>query len=190
MFLRKRNIPSGIFVVRHSCPLWREERGKLLDNKSFTEQLMTMSDDVWARHANPLSGWSRMSIPPLFALAVWSRDWIGWWSLLAIALVCFWTWANPRVFRKPGDMESWMSKAVLGETLWLNRNRTPHQGHHRTVPLLVASASGVGLLPLTWGIWQFEIWPTLTGLLLIMGGKLWFLDRMVWLVSEQAKHCP
>jgi hypothetical protein len=64
-----------------------------LKNISFTEGLMGMSDDVWSRHANPQSGWSRLSIPPLIALAVWSRDWIGWWSLLAIVLVCVWTWA-------------------------------------------------------------------------------------------------
>lgn len=62
-----------------------------MEKRSFAERLMGMSDDVWTHHANPQSGWSRMSIPPLFALAVWSRDWIGWWSLLLIALVFAWT---------------------------------------------------------------------------------------------------
>ncbi len=156
---------------------------------NVTERLMGMSDNVWTRHTNPLSGWSRMTIPPLFVLAVWSRDWVGWWSLLAIALVCIWTWANPRVFRKPGNIENWMSKAILGERIWLTHHRPSVSTHHRIMPLLIAAASGIGLLPLVWGLWQLHIWPTLLGLVMVIGGKLWFLDRMVWLLHDQnAKH--
>ncbi|MEM6467372.1 MAG: DUF6653 family protein, partial [Pseudomonadota bacterium] len=45
-----------------------------MTQNSFSERLMSMSDEVWERHANPLSGWSRMTIPPLFVAAVWSRE--------------------------------------------------------------------------------------------------------------------
>jgi hypothetical protein len=34
---------------------------------------------------------------------------------------------------------------------------------------------------LIWGIYTLALWPTLLGLLVTYTGKLWFLDRMVWL---------
>ncbi len=80
-----------------------------------------------------------------------------------------------------------MSKAVLGERLWLGQNLPSIPDHHRRTPLLIAAVSAIGLLPFSWGLWRLEFWPTLTGLVLIMGGKLWFLDRMVWLLSERPR---
>ncbi|MEM6465579.1 MAG: DUF6653 family protein, partial [Pseudomonadota bacterium] len=135
-------------------------------------------------HANPLSGWSRMTIPPLFVAAVWSREWLGWWSLLPIALVCFWTWWNPRAFGKPKSLDNWMSKGVLGERVWIARGSRPIPTHHRRMPHILAVASGLGLFPLAWGLWTLEWWPVMAGLVLVMGGKLWFLDRMVWLLED------
>ena len=41
-------------------------------------KLMAMSDEVWMRHANPWSGWTRIAVFPLWFLAIWSRVWIGW----------------------------------------------------------------------------------------------------------------
>jgi hypothetical protein len=155
--------------------------------RNMTERTMSMTDDVWDKHANPWSGWSRMSIPPLFVFAVWSRDWIGWWSLALIGLVVLWTWWNPRAFNRPANLENWMSKGVLGERVWLARAQAPVPIHHRHMPHLLAVASGLGLLPLARGLWHLEAWPTLTGLILIMGGKLWFLDRMVWLLADTEK---
>jgi len=40
-----------------------------------------------------------------------------------------------------------------------------------------------------WGIFRFEIWPLLMGISLVYLGKLWFMDRMVWLY-EDMKHLP
>lgn len=65
------------------------------------------------------SGWSRMSVLPLLALAIWSRIWIGWWSLLPIGVTIFWMWLNPRAFPIPQSTSNWMSKGVLGERVWL-----------------------------------------------------------------------
>lgn len=155
-----------------------------MPRNSFAERLMAMSDDVWERHANPWSGWSRLTIPPVFVAAVWSRVWLGWWSLVPIALVCLWTWLNPRVFRRPDSIDNWMSKGVLGERVWLARAQTPIPAHHRQMPHILAAVSGVGLIPLAWGLWALDPWPVLTGLVLVTGGKLWFLDRMVWLFEE------
>ncbi len=155
-----------------------------MTDRSILEQLMTMSDDVWDRHTNPWSGWSRLSIPPLIVLAVWSRVWLGWWCLVPVVVVVFWTWWNPRAFRKTGNPENWMSKGVLGERIWLARAKSPIPARHRRMPLILAAVSAVGIGPLVWGLWQLQFWPTLLGLLLVMGGKLWFLDRMVWLFED------
>jgi hypothetical protein len=48
------------------------------------ERLMSMDDRVWRRHANPWSGWTRVTALPLLVLAIWSRVWIGWWAVLAV----------------------------------------------------------------------------------------------------------
>ena len=50
-------------------------------------KLFGLEGDRWLRHANPVSVWTRFAVLPLLALAVWSREWIGWWSLAAVALV-------------------------------------------------------------------------------------------------------
>jgi Family of unknown function (DUF6653) len=46
-------------------------------------KLFGLEGDKWMRHANPVSVWTRFAVLPLMALAVWSREWIGWWSLAA-----------------------------------------------------------------------------------------------------------
>jgi hypothetical protein len=77
-------------------------------------RLFGMSDEVWARHVNPLSVWTRMPIIALLALAIWSRTWLGWWCLVPLAAVAIWTWLNPRVFAKPRTTKHWSSRSVLG----------------------------------------------------------------------------
>lgn len=78
---------------------------------------MGMTPQVWARHSNPWSGWSRLTVLPLFALAVWSRIWLGWGALGPILLVLVWTWLNPRIFATPKRTDNWMSRGVLGEQI-------------------------------------------------------------------------
>ena len=46
-----------------------------------------MSPEVWARHANPLSVWTRYAALPVLIFAIWSRAWIGWWSVLPVLAV-------------------------------------------------------------------------------------------------------
>ena len=45
-------------------------------------------------------------------------------------------------------------------------------------------------MPLAWGLWAFDPWAIAFGLLLTVGGKLWFLDRMVWLYEDMAPDVP
>lgn len=52
------------------------------------------------------------------------------------------------------------------------------------MPNLLSSVSALGLPFLIWGLWQLNLWPTLAGTILVYAGKVWFLDRMVWLYED------
>ncbi|AXI48924.1 hypothetical protein C1J03_14690 [Sulfitobacter sp. SK012] len=145
---------------------------------------MGMDDATWARHSNPLSGWSRISILPLMVLAVWSRVWVGWHAVWFVLLVVIWTWANPRMFVPPKTASAWMTKGVLGERIWLARHSVPIPPHHAQVARVLNIAAGLGALILIVGLWSLNIGLTLAGLVTMMGGKLWFLDRLVWIRAD------
>jgi hypothetical protein len=143
-----------------------------------------MDDETWARHANPWSVWTRAPILPLLALAIWSRAWIGWWALLPVLALLAWTWVNPRVFPPPRSTDSWPSRAVLGERLWLARTTVPVPERHRRLPTGLNAVAAAGGVLLTLGlIWQLP-WAALTGCAVALLAKLWYLDRMVWLTFD------
>jgi hypothetical protein len=152
--------------------------------------LFQMDDETWARHANPWSVWSRTTVLPALILAAWSRVWLGWGALLPGAVALLWTWGNPRLFGKPASLDSWASKAVLGERLWIHRDEEPVPERHRTVPNILNTVSGIGTLVVIWGVVQLAVWPTLCGAALVYAGKLWFLDRMVWLYEDVTRATP
>ncbi|MBV0911423.1 DUF6653 family protein [Anianabacter salinae] len=102
----------------------------MADGFRLAARVMAMDDRTWRRHANPWSGYSRMAALPLIVLAVWSRVWIGWWSVVPVAGVVLWTWANPRIFPQPARLDRWMSRAVLGERIFLE-HRAEIPAHHR-----------------------------------------------------------
>jgi len=145
---------------------------------------MSMDDATWLRHANPWSVWTRASVLPLVILAVWSRNWLGAWSWAAIVASLAWMWANPRVFRRPKTLDNWASRGVLGERVWLNRDIVPVPERHRVVPHVLNGVTAVGAAFVLWGLIRLAVWPTLLGSVLIYCGKLWFLDRMVWLYED------
>ena len=146
-----------------------------------------MDDATWERHANPWSAWTRLPILPLMALAIWSRAWIGWGCLVPLALLIAWTWLNPRAFPPPASTRAWLSRAVMGERVWLAREAVRIPEHHRRAARLLAVLPALGLFPLVWGLWAYSLPWLLLGLVLVLGAKLWFLDRMVWLFDDMAR---
>ncbi len=143
-----------------------------------------MSEETWQRHANPWSVWTRFTVLPLICVAIWSRSWIGSWAWIPVLLSLLWTWLNPRLFPRPASTDHWSSRAVLGERVWLNRKNVEVPEHHRMLPNLLNGVAASGLLFLIPGLWMLNLWATLMGILLVFCGKLWFLDRMVWLYQD------
>ena len=143
-----------------------------------------LDDAGWARHANPWSGWTRMAVLPLLVLAGWSRAWIGWWAALPLALLLVFLWLNPRLFPPPRRLDAWISRGVLGEQLWLDRHRVPVPAQHRRLPHLLAAVAAAGGIGVLYGVVMLEPWPALLGLAVAYLGKLWFIDRMVWLHQD------
>lgn len=149
-----------------------------------------MDDATWERHANPWSVYTRMATVPFIVLALWSRAWIGAWSLVPIALVAYWLWLNPRLFPPPASTRSWASRAVLGERVWLNRRSVPIPAHHVGAVRLLGILGAVGVPVFLYGIVVLEPWPTWFGMTVTVLGKLWFLDRMVWLWEDMRDASP
>ncbi len=145
---------------------------------------MGMNDAAWRRHANPWSGWTRLltGLPPLL-LAVWSRVWLGWWALIPVALALAWIWLNPRAFRAPNHYDAWMSRAVLGERIWIE-HRADLPTDHRLAGNALTWASVPGAVVTVWGLAVLWWEGVVFGAALTMLPKLWFCDRMVWIHED------
>jgi hypothetical protein len=157
---------------------------------SIAEKLMVMDEASWQRHANPLSVYTRYTALPMLAAAVWSRVWLGWWSLLPIALAILWVWLNPRLFPIPAGTRSWASRSVLGERVWLNRKAVPIPPEHARAAMLLSIGNGLVSLVVIYGLVVLDLIATLGGILLVIIVKSWFLDRMVWLFEVMAARHP
>jgi len=154
------------------------------------QRLMTMSDDVWARHSNPWSVYTRFTCLPLIVLAIWSRVWLGWWALVPLALALLWTWYNPRAFGPPARTDNWASMGTFGERVFLNRKALPVPHHHARMAMVLTWVSAVGMAILVYGLVVLNLWATICGILVGVGGKVWFVDRMVWLYRDMKDASP
>ncbi|MBL1433966.1 hypothetical protein COB87_000090 [Candidatus Wolfebacteria bacterium] len=143
-----------------------------------------LNDETWMKHSNKWSVWSRFFILPLLAVAIWSHVWIGLNSLILVVILLFWTWINSRFFGKPKTTKHWASKAVFGERVWLRKDELPIPQHHLRAITILNIITGSGLPFLAWGLYELHIWSVLLGLILVIFGKLWFLDRMVWVYED------
>ena len=149
-----------------------------------------MSDEVWSVHENPWSVWTRYTCLPLLALAIWSRTWIGVYAIIPFILACIWTWLNPRIFSKPSSTNHWASKAVIGERVLLSLADDEIPAHHnRALANLKILNFFVFFLTL-YGLWALHPVLTVFGTFMTMVAKTWFLDRMVWLLSDMEDKKP
>ena len=78
-------------------------------------KLFGLDGDDWLQHANLWSVWTRFAILPFLVLVIWSRVWIGWFSLAPIAALIVWTFINLKSFGKPNSTDIWSAKCVSGK---------------------------------------------------------------------------
>ena len=144
-----------------------------------------LNDESWMKHANPISVYTRYTVLPVLVLAIWTRAWLGWWSLLPVTLAMLWLFFNPILFDKPASTKNWASRAVMGERIYLNRDRVALPAHHQT-PLyaVLNTLSSAGLLLAIWAALSYSLSLAILGITLAYLGKSWFLDRMVWLYQD------
>ena len=143
-----------------------------------------LDDEGWLKHTNPWSVWSRFASLPLLVLAIWSRVWLGWYSLIPIGLVIFWLIINPTLFRKPDSFDNWAAKAVLGERIWTRSKGVSIPAHHKTAIRILNLLQTLSGLVLAIGLWRLDLAFTLAGTVFVYLTKMWFLDRMVWLYQD------
>jgi hypothetical protein len=155
-------------------------------------RLFGLKGDSWRRHANPWSVWTRFAVLPLLILAIWSRDWIGWWSLAAVALALVFMMVNPLLFGEPRSTRNWASKGVFGEHIWSDRDTVeiPAQFLTSRVPAVTNAIQVPGLAVLAYGLVQLDLLAVLSGLVIAQTAKAWYIDRMVLLYEDMKTRNP
>jgi hypothetical protein len=155
-------------------------------------RLYGLEGERWLRHANPVSVWTRFAVLPLLALAVWSREWIGWWSLPAVALVLVFMMVNPLLFPQP------RSTQALGLQGSVRRAHLDRPGQGRELPAQFRSrvlsvtyaVQVVGMAILVYGLVELDLLAVVSGLLVTQTAKAWFIDRMVLLYEDVKARDP
>lgn len=57
-------------------------------------------------------------------------------------------------------------------------------GRHRRAPVLLTAVSALGFPFWVWALVSLDPWLTAFGLVIMMGAKLWFFDRMALLYDD------
>jgi len=144
-----------------------------------------LTGSAWMRHANPWSVWTRFSCLSLVALAIWSRTWIGWYSVVAVVAAVVWMIINPRLFGVPASTRNWASKGVFGERVWSERRTASVPAQFDSIVPKMANLLGcIGLAMLVPGLVTFDLWLVVAGIVIVHLAKLWYLDRMVLLFED------
>tara|TARA_Y100000758_G_scaffold177082_1_gene125961 strand:- start:641 stop:1210 length:570 start_codon:yes stop_codon:yes gene_type:complete len=159
-------------------------RSKSMDLLKYAAKSMSMTDEVWNRHSNPWSVYTRFTVMPIMSVCFWSRDWIGLYFIAPVLLSFIWVWLNPRLFKPPSKTDNWASMGTFGERIYLNRKNECIPKHHINACRTLQILSAIGLPLFLYGVYALDFWVLLLGNLWIMVFKAWFVDRMVWLYLD------
>lgn len=155
-----------------------------MDLLKYAAKSMSMTDEVWNRHSNPWSVYTRFTVMPIMSVCFWSRDWIGLYFIAPVLLSFIWVWLNPRLFKPPSKTDNWASMGTFGERIYLNRKNECIPKHHINACRTLQILSAIGLPLFLYGVYVLDFWVLLLGNLWIMVFKAWFVDRMVWLYLD------
>jgi Family of unknown function (DUF6653) len=154
-------------------------------------KLFGLEGDKWMRHANPWSVGTRFAVLPMLALSVWSRDWVGWWSLVPISLSVVFLVVNPLLFPPPRSTRNWASKGVFGERVYADRTEVEIPPQYRSpVPVIANVISAVGMGTLAYGLVVLDPLAVVAALVIQQTAKSWYIDRMVLLYEDMKTRDP
>ena len=165
-------------------------KGDTVDILKWTEKAMSMDDETWSKHSNPWSVYTRFTTLPLISFAFWSREWLGFFSVVLITLSFIWVWVNPRLFNAPKSTDNWASMGTFGERIYLNHRNEIIPTHHLDTCRILQSLSAMGLPFFVYGLYSLDIWVLILGNLWVMVFKAWFVDRMAWLYMDMRESNP
>ncbi len=152
-------------------------------------KLFNLTDENWLKHANPWSVWTRYSVLPIIIFAFWARIWIGWYCLIPAIISLLWMFFNPVFFPKAKSTKNWASKAVMGERVYLNRDKISIPPIHTSPVIKILNLiSFTGLILSILAIVELNGWMAILGVALAYLGKSWYLDRMVWLYEDMKNN--
>ncbi|MFC4128140.1 DUF6653 family protein [Nocardia rhizosphaerae] len=80
---------------------------------TIVDRYQDLRHRMFARHAHPLSAWSRLLTTPLVVAPFWTR------RADVAAAVLVWFAVNPIITPEPVDRTSLATRAILGEERWL-----------------------------------------------------------------------
>ena len=148
------------------------------------------TEEVWERRAHPATVWSRLAALPLFAAALWSRQWFDPWYLLALLVLLGWSIAAPRLIPPPASTASWVSRATFGERVRAARGRWDVDSGQKWLTTLLAIAGSIGTIVMISGAILFDPVLTVGGGALMAAAKLTYFDRSARLYDEVAQEDP
>lgn len=127
-------------------------------------------DEMWRRHANRWSVYTRFAAIPAAIAAGWSRVWLDWWAVVPIGSVVLWLIVNPFIFKPIDTPAHWIEKGILGERLWLGRSEaaTVYKWSLRMLLLLGL----VGLAGMVAGIVTLNPWLAIGGAVVVMVAQI------------------
>ncbi|KID55417.1 hypothetical protein JF50_21470 [Pseudoalteromonas luteoviolacea] len=155
--------------------------------ESLAAKYFSMSEDVWQRHANPWSVWTRYTCLPLLIACIWWRDIFGVWFWPVLVALIVWICINPRCFKKPAQTDSWASKSVLGERILIYQRERVAVHHFKTLDVISALLCVFTAMCVA-GLFFHEAISTCCGAIGVILAKTWFLDRMVWIYQEASRQ--
>ena len=127
---------------------------------------------MWRRHLHPASGWTRFLVAYGLMIAIWHHS----WTWIAIGLVAVLT--NPFWFPIAKRVDNFMSRAVLGEMVWL---RIAGRGAQ-----IATAAVGIVLaVALVWALWNRRLALALVLAAAFTAGKL---AHLAWCGTLPRRH--